>query len=250
MISAINGTRAPTRADDVRGLDRSHRGGRSAAGAAAPARYRTQSRADAVGVGRARDVRARRALDRQAQPDGERQRPDLRRRLGQRRLPDARSEHAHGDRGADPGARPDASAGQAAGRCRGRRRTGAASSYWYDPAITNHAAMDSKGRVWMSSRFRRPENQPAFCADHPSAALAPQPTSFRQVQYFDPRTKQFHQVNICFDTHHVQFAQRRGRNALRQRRLQRRASAGSTRASSTRPATRAPRRAGACRITI
>ena len=35
--------------------------------------------------------------------------------------------------------------------------------YWYDPAITNHAAMDSKGRVWMSSRFRVPENQPAFC---------------------------------------------------------------------------------------
>ena len=78
--------------------------------------------------------------------------------------------------------------------------------YWYDPAITNHAAMDSQGRVWMSSRFRRPEDQPDFCADHPSAALAPQPRSFRQVQYFDPRTRQFHQVNICFDTHHVQFA--------------------------------------------
>jgi hypothetical protein len=78
--------------------------------------------------------------------------------------------------------------------------------YWYDPAITNHAAMDSKGRVWMSSRFRRPEDQPDFCADHPSAALAPQPMSFRQVQYFDPDTQTFHQVNICFDTHHVQFA--------------------------------------------
>ena len=78
--------------------------------------------------------------------------------------------------------------------------------YWYDPAITNHAAMDGKGRVWMSSRFRLPENQPAFCATHPSAALAPQKTSFRQVQYFDPRTRQFKQVNICFDTHHVQFA--------------------------------------------
>jgi hypothetical protein len=78
--------------------------------------------------------------------------------------------------------------------------------YWYDPAITNHAAMDSKGRVWMSSRFRLPENQPDFCATHPSAALAPQPRSFRQVQYFDPREQRFHQVNTCFDTHHVQFA--------------------------------------------
>jgi hypothetical protein len=78
--------------------------------------------------------------------------------------------------------------------------------YWYDPAITNHAAMDSKGRVWMSSRFRKPEDQPDFCADHPSAALAPMPTSFRQMQYYDPSTATFHQVDICFDTHHVQFA--------------------------------------------
>jgi len=78
--------------------------------------------------------------------------------------------------------------------------------YWYDPAITNHAAMDSKGRVWMSSRFRKPEDQPEFCANHPSAALAPMPTSFRQIQYYDPATETFHQVDICFDTHHVQFA--------------------------------------------
>ncbi|MGD8324791.1 MAG: carboxypeptidase regulatory-like domain-containing protein, partial [Gammaproteobacteria bacterium] len=79
--------------------------------------------------------------------------------------------------------------------------------YWYDPAITNHAAMDSKGRVWMSSRFRKPEDQPAFCENHPSAVLAPQPSSFRQIQYFDPATQTFHQVDICFDTHHVQFAE-------------------------------------------
>jgi hypothetical protein len=78
--------------------------------------------------------------------------------------------------------------------------------YWFDQVIPNHAAMDSKGRVWMSARFRVPEDQPAFCRDHPSAALAPQPSSFRQVQYYDPRTSQFKQVNICFDTHHVQFA--------------------------------------------
>lgn len=78
--------------------------------------------------------------------------------------------------------------------------------YWYDPAITNHAAMDSKGRIWMSSRFRLSENQPAFCATHPSAALAPQPQSFRQIQYFDPKTQKFSQVDICFDVHHVQFA--------------------------------------------
>jgi hypothetical protein len=78
--------------------------------------------------------------------------------------------------------------------------------YWNDQVIPNHAAMDRKGRVWMSARFRVSENQPAFCKNHPSAALLPQPASFRQVQYFDPQTKKFSQVDICFGTHHVQFA--------------------------------------------
>ena len=120
--------------------------------------------------------------------------------------------------------------------------------YWYDPAITNHAAMDGKGRVWMSSRFRLPENQPAFCATHPSAALAPQTSSFRQVQYFDPKTRQFKQVNICFDTHHVQFAPTRTRRSTATA-SSAAPSAGSTRASSTRPATKRRRRAGAAAIT-
>jgi hypothetical protein len=78
--------------------------------------------------------------------------------------------------------------------------------YWFDQVIPNHAAMDSKGRIWMSARFRVPEDQPAFCQNHPSATLTPEPSSFRQVQYYDPRTRRFTQVDICFDTHHVQFA--------------------------------------------
>ncbi len=43
------------------------------------------------------------------------QRPDLRRRLGQRRVLDTRSEHAHGDGAADSGARFDDAAGKASG---------------------------------------------------------------------------------------------------------------------------------------
>jgi hypothetical protein len=78
--------------------------------------------------------------------------------------------------------------------------------YWFDPALPNHAALDIKGRVWLAARFRAPENQPAFCRDHPSAGLAPQPSSFRQIQYYDPRTRQFKQVDVCFETHHIQFA--------------------------------------------
>ena len=197
--------RARARPRDVRRLDGSDRRGRSAARAAASAGHRAESRADDVGLGRPGDVRARRAGHRQTEPDGERERPDLRRRLGQRRVPHARSAGAHGEGDENPGARSENAARQAAVDA-GAVAVLGHKLYWFDPAITNHAAMDSKGRVWMSSRFRLPENQPSFCKDHPSAALAPQPTSFRQIQYYDPRTQQFHQVDICFDTHHVQFA--------------------------------------------
>jgi hypothetical protein len=78
--------------------------------------------------------------------------------------------------------------------------------YWTDPANPNHMAMDSHERVWISARFRKPDDQPAFCATHPSAKLAPLVRSFRQIEYYDPKTKVFKFVNTCFDTHHVNFA--------------------------------------------
>ena len=68
----------------------------------------------------------------------------------------------------------------------------------------------------MSSRFRLPENQPAFCPTHPSAAPRRRPAASARCS-IDPRTRQFKQVNICFDTHHVQFDKN---EAPRQRRLQ------------------------------
>jgi hypothetical protein len=78
--------------------------------------------------------------------------------------------------------------------------------YWTDPANPNHMAMDSKERLWISARFRAPDNQPSFCAGHPSAKLAPLPRSFRQIEYYDPKTREFHFVDTCFDTHHINFA--------------------------------------------
>jgi hypothetical protein len=78
--------------------------------------------------------------------------------------------------------------------------------YWSAIADPNHATLDSEGRVWMAARFRNPDHQPDFCASHPSAKLAPQIHSFRQIIYFDPKTKTMHDVDTCFDTHHLQFA--------------------------------------------
>jgi hypothetical protein len=78
--------------------------------------------------------------------------------------------------------------------------------YWTDPANPNHLQMDKKGRLWIAARFRKPEAEPAFCKDHPSAGLSPLTKSFRQVIIYDPKTKAFTDVDTCFDTHHAQLA--------------------------------------------
>jgi hypothetical protein len=81
--------------------------------------------------------------------------------------------------------------------------------YWNDPADPAAMAMDSKGRVWISSRIRRDDNVPAFCkegSDNPYAKLFPITRSVRQLSVFDPKTKTFKLVDTCAEAHHVVFA--------------------------------------------
>jgi hypothetical protein len=78
--------------------------------------------------------------------------------------------------------------------------------YWFDSRDHQSRGDGQQGSRLDVIAVPRPRKSTCVCATHPSAALAPQPRSFRQIQYFDPRTRQFKQVNICFDVHHVQFA--------------------------------------------
>ncbi|MFM1816390.1 MAG: hypothetical protein RLZ98_3085 [Pseudomonadota bacterium] len=87
------------------------------------------------------------------------------------------------------------------------------SPYWGNEAIwsaktSNHNPMfDKEGRVWFAARFRNEDN-PDFCkkgSSHPSAKLAPQSRSTRQLTYLDPKTKKYVMVDTCFSTHHLQF---------------------------------------------
>ena len=83
----IHAGRPRTRAGDVGRLDRSHRQGRAARlCAAASAGARAQRRHHDVGLDRSEGVPPRRDRVRQAQPDGKRQRADLRRARGSRGL--------------------------------------------------------------------------------------------------------------------------------------------------------------------
>src|SRR6266446_3071812 len=88
------------------------------------------------------------------------------------------------------------------------------SAYWGEEKIweayfNNHNSMlDEKGRVWMAASFRDEKNQPAYCKDpnHPSAKLFQVPVSGRQLTVYDPKTKKYDFVDVCFTTHHLNFA--------------------------------------------
>jgi hypothetical protein len=76
----------------------------------------------------------------------------------------------------------------------------------YDPADPHNPMLDSKGRVWMTSKIRGNQD-PAWCSD-PSNKFAdwfPLRNSGRQTSYWDPMTREFTLIDTCFSTHHLQF---------------------------------------------
>jgi hypothetical protein len=76
----------------------------------------------------------------------------------------------------------------------------------YDPADPHNPMIDSKGRVWMTSKIRSNQD-PAWCSDpnNKFAAWFPLRNSGRQASFFDPKTRQFTLIDTCFSTHHLQF---------------------------------------------
>jgi hypothetical protein len=76
----------------------------------------------------------------------------------------------------------------------------------YDPADPHNPMIDSKGRVWMTSKIRGNQD-PAWCNDpnNKFAAWFPLRNSGRQASFFDPMTRQFTLIDTCFSTHHLQF---------------------------------------------
>ena len=138
-------------------------------------------------MGRAGDVRARRTEHGQAKPYRECERDDLWLRLGERRLPHRGAVRAHSDGTSDSRARSEDADRQTA--------VDAGSL----PLLGRHTLLDRFGgdesrgngqqrpRLDVFADSAVPEDQPSFCANHPSAALAPQPRNFRQIQYYDPQ---------------------------------------------------------------
>jgi hypothetical protein len=76
----------------------------------------------------------------------------------------------------------------------------------YNPADPHNPMVDSKGRVWMTSKIRANQN-PAWCYDPNNrfAAWFPLKASGRQASFYDPKTKQFTLIDTCYSTHHLHF---------------------------------------------
>jgi len=76
----------------------------------------------------------------------------------------------------------------------------------YDPADPHNPMLDSKGRVWMTSKIRSNQD-PSWCnsATNKFADWFPLQSSGRQASYYDPQTKKFTLIDTCYSTHHLQF---------------------------------------------
>ena len=91
----------------------------------------------------------------------------------------------------------------------------APSPYWGEEVIwtsrnnVHNPMLDEKGRVWITSAVRPPDN-PDFCKEgsqHPSARLYPLQRSGRHLQMYDPKTRKITHISTCFGTHHLMFAE-------------------------------------------
>src|SRR5579883_61757 len=84
-----------------------------------------------------------------------------------------------------------------------------ASPIWTGKSNFHTIMLDETGRVWLTSTIR-PSPNPAFCkqgSDLPSAKLFPLEKSDRQLSMYDPKTGKFTLIDLCFGTHHLQFAE-------------------------------------------
>jgi hypothetical protein len=101
-------------------------------------------------------------------------------------------------------------------------------SYWKVPlefgdeivrpgvASLHNPMFDSKGRLWMTAQIRTKDKQPGYCkagSDNPSAKFFPLNQNLadgapegRELEMYDPVTKQFTFVDVCYGTHHLEFA--------------------------------------------
>jgi hypothetical protein len=80
---------------------------------------------------------------------------------------------------------------------------------WNSKNNVHNPMFDEKGRVWLTSTVRPPEN-PDYCKEgssHPSAKLFPIQRASRHLAMYDPKSGKITHISTCFSTHHLMFAE-------------------------------------------
>jgi hypothetical protein len=80
---------------------------------------------------------------------------------------------------------------------------------WSSKNNVHNPMLDEKGRVWITSAVRPPDN-PAYCKAGSTLASAiafPLERSGRQLAMYDPKTGKITHISTCFSTHHLMFAE-------------------------------------------
>src|SRR4029079_2074875 len=80
---------------------------------------------------------------------------------------------------------------------------------WTSKNNVHNPMLDEKGRVWITSTVRPPDN-PAYCKEgstHPSAKLTPVQRAGRHLAMYEPASGKLTLISTCFGTHHLMFAE-------------------------------------------
>src|SRR6266513_1143407 len=80
---------------------------------------------------------------------------------------------------------------------------------WTSKNNVHNPMLDERGRVWLTSTVRPPDN-PDVCkagSSHPSAQLLPLARSGRHLAVYDPKTGKLTHIGTCFSTHHLMLAE-------------------------------------------
>jgi hypothetical protein len=79
---------------------------------------------------------------------------------------------------------------------------------WKRQADPRSVEIDGKGRVWLTLRTRDAAKQPSWCGGPGANAFGkyyPQKSGDRQVAIYDPKTKQWDNIDVCFHSDHNEF---------------------------------------------
>ncbi|HXV86223.1 MAG TPA: carboxypeptidase-like regulatory domain-containing protein, partial [Gemmatimonadales bacterium] len=80
---------------------------------------------------------------------------------------------------------------------------------WTSKNNVHNPMLDERGRLWLTSAVRPPDNPP-FCkqgSNHPSAQVTPVERAGRHLALYDPATGKLTHISTCFSTHHLMFAE-------------------------------------------